>query len=186
MRYVRIFLLHAQEVFENRSTSFVWFILPLINGGFFLVFWQGAFRSNKHLLSGWDGNSLITYYLLILIAATLLISHVEEPMERDIAQGSIIKYLLRPFSYYWFMLIGELPNRLLQGSYAIMTYTLIAFAFPSVRIHVPDIFTFLLLIGIFACAFFLIHTYKMILGMIGFWTKDTKGFTETSEVIMII
>lgn len=186
MRYWRIFILHCQDVLTARTRALVWFFIPVINGGFFLLFWHGAFQANNQLLNGWDGNSIMTYYLLLVIVSTLLISHTEILVQSDIVQGGVVKYLTKPFPYYWFMFFNELPFRLLQGGYAILAYSVVAFLFPSVRISFGDITTALLTIAIFVCAFFMTHTYKMILGIVAFWTKDTRGIIETSEVIIIL
>lgn len=186
MKYVRIFLLHWQDILTDRTRALVWFFIPVVNGGFFLLFWHGAFQGNKQLLAGWDINAILTYYLLLVIASTLLMSHTETLVQSDIVHGGVVKYLTKPFPYYWFMFFNELPYRLLQGSYAIIAYCIIAFLFPSVRISFGDLATTFLTIAIFICAFFLTHTYKMILGIIAFWTKDTRGIIETSEVAVLI
>lgn len=186
MRYLRILLPHFQDVLSERSRSLVWMLLPLINGGLFLIFWHAAFQTNPHVLSSWTSSSLISYYLLIIVSGSLVISHVDELVQKEIYQGEIVKYLLKPLPYYLSMLFNEIPYRVIQGTYAITIYVTILFFFPAYRIHSESFLLELLLFAMFLCSFFLVHTYKMMLGMLTFWTKDVRGITDTSEVLLIL
>lgn len=186
MRYFRIFLLHFQDAFTDRSRSFVWLLIPFVNGGFFLLFWTAAFRANNQLIAGWSSSAIITYYLLLIIASALLYSHIEDRVEFDIQRGEVMKYLLKPFPYYLSMFFLELPYRLIQGVYATVFYLIMAYFWPSIRIAFTNLETVLLVVCIFILAFFLTHTYKMLLGMVTFWTKDNKGLMETSSVLILL
>lgn len=185
MKYFRIFLLHLNDALTDRMRSLVWLLLPLINGGFFMLFWYGAFQGGQHSISGWDQNTIITYYLLLIIAGSLLLSHIEILMDTEIRQGNVVKYFLKPFPYYWFMFFIEVPYRLIQGTYAILFYAMVAVFFPAIRVPVPDSIAALLIISIFTAAFFLTFSYKMLLGLITFWTKDNKGIHDTSDVLVL-
>jgi ABC-2 type transport system permease protein len=186
MHIFKIFLLYFQDTLTDRSRSFVWLLLPIINAGLFLIFWHAAFQTNNRVLTGWDSTSIIQYYLLMIISGALLVSHIEDLIQKDIQQGELVKYLLKPFPYYTFLLFQEIPYRILQGFYAISAYLIVLFFFPIIQIHVANLGTMVLLMAMFICSFFLIHTYKTLLGMITFWTKDVRGFKDTSEVVFIL
>lgn len=185
MRLWRIFLLHFQDTITEWSRSIVWLLIPLINGSFFMLFWSSALQTNKNVLPGWDANSIMTYYILLIILGAAVQSHIEEKIDVDIRQGNIINYLLKPFPFYWAMFLNELPYRLLQGGYAFLVYLVLAILSPVFRIYYPDFLTALLAILIVICAHFLMHTYKMILGMVTFWTTDNKGIVDTSTVVIL-
>jgi ABC-2 type transport system permease protein len=150
-----------------------------------MIFWFAALQG-KSTIGGWDLNSFITYYLLLIVVGSLVVSHVEDPVDRDIRQGDVAKYFVKPFPYYLFMLFMELPYRLLQGFYGVVMFTFIVFIFPAFRIPLPDIQTSIVLVVIIICAFLMTHTYKMLIGLITFWTKDVRGFTETSDVLILL
>ncbi len=185
MRYVRIFLLHFQYVFERRSVSIVWFLVSFINPLILLLYWRGALQSND--IAGWSLSSISTYYFILVIAAAMLMSHIEENVsEEDISEGQLVKYLIRPFPYFWFNFIREIPYRLLQGSFGILSCFLFIAIFGSFINISPNVQVFLLSIIVFFLAYLLSFTYKMFLGLTAFWFIDARGFYQLVEVLMII
>ena len=119
MRYLRIFLLYAQDTLTEKSRAFIWLLLPVVNGGFFLIFWYAALQHGQATVGGWNSQQFIRYYLLLMIVGVLFNSHIEDLLERDIKSGEIVKYLLKPLSFYWSLCFIELPYRLIQGAMAI-------------------------------------------------------------------
>ena len=112
MRHLRIFLLHLQYAFELRSRSFVWFLISFINASIYLLFWQGALRTGNVIVEGLSLSGITSYYLLLIIAGAFLTVHIDEDIALgDIKQGYLVKYLTRPFSYFWIKFIEEIPYR---------------------------------------------------------------------------
>src|SRR5579864_7220354 len=102
MRYVRIFLLHFQRVFEQRDRAFIWFLNSIINPFIIILFWKAATSGGKVIGRGWDFQKLASYYFYFMIITTLVMSRVERYVaEQDIYQGNLTGYLLRPYSYFW-------------------------------------------------------------------------------------
>src|SRR5438477_234288 len=97
MRYVRIFLTCAQGVLAERSEQIVWLLLSCIGPILMMLFWQGASP-----IRDWTGSLIISYYILVISAGAFLMSHAEEGTAlRDIQEGNLSMYLLKPFSYFW-------------------------------------------------------------------------------------
>ena len=184
-RYLRIFLLHLERLFEHRSRSLVWFLIPLVNSGLLLFFWKGA--SNSSPAPGWDFSSIAAYYLMLIIASSMVMSHIEEDVgQRDIKGGGLVKYITKPFSYYWIKFSEEIPSRILQGLYGIIILFLALFFFrSSVSINF-SLDTFLLAILITLMAYFMSFTFKMIVGLLAFWVLDLGGIFNLIDVIILI
>src|SRR5438270_201604 len=97
MRYGRIFLICTQEVLAERSEQVVWLLLSCIGPLLMMLFWKGS-----PPIKDWTGSLIISYYLLVISAGAFLMSHTEEGVaERDIQQGNLSMYILKPFSYFW-------------------------------------------------------------------------------------
>lgn len=187
MRTLRIFFLHFEGILDQRTRSLVWFLIPLIDQLLFIVFWKGALIGKSEIGPGWTLSSISSYYFLLIIAAALLMCHIEEDVsEEDIKQGNLVKYLTRPFSYYWLKFFEEIPYRLLQGSYGIILYVLLIIFFGNFIVNTKDPFVFLGAIIIAAFALFISFTYKMILGLGALWVTDVGGLFQLSEMIMLI
>jgi len=182
MRYLKIFLLHFEHVFENRAQSLVWFSMSLSNPILQILFWRGT-----QGIGGWSYTALTSYYLLIAAAGAFLSSHIEgDVYEYDIKQGELVRYLIRPFPYYWIKLVEEAPYRILQGGFAIIVLACVAVWFGN-YLSVPLTPLTLLFGLVSACfAYFLSFTYKMSLGLLAFWLKDIRGLYSFVEILGIV
>ena len=128
MRVLRILNLQIEKLFEHRLRSFIWFLNPLINALIMLLFWRGILHDSGGSIGAWNMSSITGYYFLLMIAGSFLVSHVEEEVAyRDIKDGNIVRYLIKPFSYYTIKFLEEIPYRLLQGFYGVcVLFVLIA------------------------------------------------------------
>jgi ABC-2 type transport system permease protein len=186
MSLFNIFFLHLQQVFYHRLRSLVWFFIPLMNNLTLILFWSGALK-NTAPVANWNMSYIATYYFLLTIAEALLSSHIEEDVASiDIQQGYLVRYLLRPFPYYWIKCIEEVPYRLLQGSYGVILLVSFSFIFSNL-IHISsDPIVLGMSAIIFVLAYFLSYTMKINLGLSAFWFIDSRGFFELFTIILII
>lgn len=187
MRYVRIFLLHFQEAFDNKGRSFVWFLVPLVNISTLLLFWIGAFAEKGNFIKDWSISSVSSYYFLLLIASSFLDVHIEESVAReDIQQGGLSKYLIKPFSYFWFKFFEEIPWRMIQGFFGLVIF-INAFLFLGNFINLNNsIEGFFLSLIIMIFALFISFIFKMIVGISALWITDYSGLEQLVGITMLI
>lgn len=182
MRPLRIFFLYLQQVFEQKSRSLVWFLIPILNALLMILFWSGAAN-----LENWSIESLATYYLLGVIAGSLLISHIEEDVaRRDIQEGQLVKYITKPFNYFWFKFFEELPWRVLQGFFGLAVFVVALLFFKntfelSVRLESLPIVLITMTLS-----YFLSFVFKMLLGFTSFWITDIWGIQDFQEILTSI
>lgn len=187
MRYLRIIFLHFESVFEHRLRSLVWFFDAMINPLVILLFWAGARVSNSQINKQWSTQNINSYYLLLIVAAALLVSHIEEDIAYfDIRQGDLARYLTKPFSYYWLKFIEEIPYRVLQGTYGVVALFIISLFFKNLIQVVLTPQTVLVGLLCATLAFFICYTYKMCLGLSAFWLTEIRGITQFLEITAII
>lgn len=184
MRYVKIFFLNFLHVFELRAKTFVYFLLSLTGPFLFLLFWIGA-----HIVgtSSFNFNTISSYYFLLIVASSLLMCHIENDIGTlDIQEGGMVKYLLKPFPYYWAKFLEEIPWRVLQAGMGliVLLFLIIFFGkFFSITNSIPLFF-----ITFFASVFaiMLSFTYKVLLGLAAFWLEDINGIFQLSEILIYI
>lgn len=187
MRYLHILALHFEHILEHRARSFVWFLVSLFNPLLFILFWSGAFQNRRDLGSGWTFSYLTSYYFLLTIASAFLTAHVEEDIaEFDIAQGELVKYIMRPFSYYWSKFCEEIHYRVLQGMYGVIVLIIFFIAFGSFVKFSHDPLIILLSTGVVIQALFLFFTFKMIIGLTAFWMVEVRGLFQVMEATLAI
>lgn len=184
MRYIRIFLLHLQDSFEQRSRLFVWFLWSILNPFIMILYWKGANQTGAHT---WNYSTLTSYYLLQLIAGEIFMSHTENDVGyEDIQEGQLATYLLKPFSYFKAKMLTEIPNRIVRGFMG-LGILLLVLLFGSNLLHIqqsPLGILFALIIGVLA--YVLSFTLKMILGLTAFWVTDIGGLFQLSDMFIFI
>lgn len=186
-RYFKILALHFEHVFENRLRSFIWFVVTFFNPFLVILFWRGALTGNKEIAPGWNFTTLTSYYFLVVVAGAFLISHIEEDIsEFDIRGGELVRYLVKPFPYYWIKLIEELPYRFLQGMYGVITLIILYLFFGRFITISHDPLTLAASILIMLFAAFISNTLKQILGLCALWVTDIRGLYEVLEVGQVI
>lgn len=152
-----------------------------------ILFWKGVATTNGEISTGWSIAEINRYYLFMVIAGSLLVSHVEEDIaEFDIREGRLTKYLIKPVSYYWFKFYEEIPYRVLQGFYGLLVLIGIFFLFGLVRVPVDQPAVLALALLTIALAYFLSFTFKMIIGLFSFWMTDIWGIYELTDIILVI
>ncbi len=187
MRYIRILLLHFEHVFEQRLRSLVWFVVTFINPLILILFWRGALKGGQEIAPGWTLTTIVSYYFLVAITGAFLVSHIEEDIsERDIQKGELVRYLVKPFPYYWIKLFEETPYRILQGVYGIITLAVFYFYFGGFISLSKDPLTILLAVIIALLAAFISNTFKQTIGLLAFWITDIYGLYEVLYVIHIV
>lgn len=185
MRHLRILLICWSDAFAQRARSIVWFLIAFILPLVTLLFWQGAFQ-NRSLIGGWTLLEMRSYYLLGMVAMSMLMAHVEIHVAyRDIKEGEIAARLLKPISYLWMMIALETPWRIIQGVIGI--FVLLTFLAFGVRIQFAvGVETIIMGILISISAFLLSYFLKMCIGILAFWFTDINALIETQEVLMLV
>lgn len=184
-KLVRVFFLYAQHALEYKSRSLVWFLVVLIDVCIYLLYWRGVFLTSSSTIA-WTLKHAISYYLLLLIGGSFLVVHIEEEIAyEDIQLGRLSQYLLRPFSYVWFKFFQELPWRLIQGGFGFLTLLVIAAIFRQFEIT-PAITSIPLVLMIIILGYAISFLYKMVIGVLAFWTTDYTGIENVQTIIFLL
>lgn len=187
MRYWRIFLLHFQDAFYNKSRSLVWFLISLGTGAILIVYWFAIYKTQGGALTNWSLSNVSSYYLLLIIVSSGIMAHHDEDIARlDIQEGDLVRHLLRPFSYFWLLYFAEVPWRIIQGGFGVVVFILISFIFPSLISVSHSLVIILLSFFIFFLASLLSFIFKTILGLSAFWVTDFRGVQSVFEVTILV
>lgn len=187
MRFFRIFLLHFEQAFEFRSRNFVWFLIELLNPLLYLLFWKGAYSSGHVGSISFSFSDITAYYFLLIFAGAFLTVHIEEDVAfYDIKEGGLVRYLTRPFSYFWLKFFEEIPWRLIQGFFGIVLIVLFVFFFGNLFKISMDATSIITSVTVGILAYFLSFTFKMIVGLSALWIVDYSGLEQLVTVIFMV
>lgn len=183
MRYLKIFVLHFQHVLEQRLRAFVWLIVTFVNPFLLILFWRGALSGNNEIAPGWNISTLTSFYILVAVAGNLLNSNVEEDVsELDVKNGELVRYLVKPISYYWMKIFEEMPYHVLRAGYCLIAIGILNVFFGKIIAISSDPLTLLLTVVIAVLASFISNTFKLIIGLTSLWLTDIWGFFEAINV----
>lgn len=187
MKYLKIFLLYFQHVTNFRSRIFIWFLIAFLNPLFVLIFWIAVIKANGNVLGSWNLSSITTYYLLLIIAGSFIIAHIEEDVAiRDIREGQLVTHIIKPMSYFWMKFLSELGWRIMQGFFGVMIF-IIFYIFFQRFVSLPNtLYEIIFSVLIIILAFLISFTFKMIVGITAFWFIDFWGLQQIIEVIIVI
>lgn len=187
MRQLRILALHFEGILEHRFRSLIWFLNAFLNPLIVLLYWYGSLLSSGKSLDGWSLSYFTSYYFILIFVGAFTVSHVEEDIAfEDIQQGNLVKYLLRPLSFYWFKFYEEIPYRVLQGSYGLIVFMLLLILFGKFISITQNPLIMLMSLLMFVLAYFLSFTFKIIMGLLAFWTTEIGGTYQVVEVVTIV
>lgn len=182
MRYVRIFFLFFQNVFQYKSQIFIWFLISLLHPLIYLLLWSGA----SGLTEVTNFSNIVLYYLFFIIAGGLLFVHVEVDAYEDIQQGNLSAFLMKPFSYLKIKFFSETPWRLIQGGFGFISLSLLIFINPAllnISLSFDQIITALLITFLGYMVMFL---FKMNILLSALWFIDFSGFQQFIEIVVIL
>lgn len=181
----RIFLLFSQHALEYKSRSFVWFLVTLFDASVYLLFWRGALAGGGTSVP-WSQSQVLSYYLLLIVAGTFLHVHIEEEVAfEDIQYGRLSQYLTRPFSYFGFKFFQELPWRTIQGIFGVVAMLVVSRWYGGITL-VSQSMLVPLVVAIILAGYVLSFIYKMIVGVLAFWTVDFRGVGNLETIVFVL
>ncbi len=185
-KQLHIFLLHFQHVFQYRARNLVWFIESLINPFVLMLFWRGAV-GNRATVGGWTIDQIQSYYLIMIFALVFLMHSVEDIIaKKDIKEGNLAHFLLKPYSFLLLRLHSEAPWRLVQGFYGLIAIiTLPPLMQFSIKIS-SDPFMMFAAILASVLAYFISFFYKTIIAFLAFWMTDIHAIVEIQEIFALL
>jgi len=139
------------------------------------------------MIGGWSLSEVTSYYLLLSVAGSFLIAHIDESVAiEDIYEGGLVKYVIRPFSYFWDLFFGELSWRIFQGLIGIGILFIIGISFQLLISFVSSPLHIFMTFISFLLAYTLSFLFKMILGFSAFWLTEFRGIQSSAEIILLI
>ncbi len=124
----------------------------------------------------YDAEHLTTYVFGAAFLTTLLFTYGMHGIAREIAEGDLINYLLRPLNYLLFWVARLLANRFLLFVSGIVQIGLLLVLFPSSRFFLPsDPFVIWSAVGLAIGGIVLQQLIDLIGGLFSFWTHRSHG-----------
>lgn len=183
-KYATIFGIAWQRALAYRGVSVIFSVFFLINGLLNFAIWAVAFQSAPGRLGGLFP-ALVVYFSVLIFLHQLIQSYTAGVIANEhITRGELSVYLLKPFSYLRYMLILELPWRIVQFFLTVPVAAICFFVFQ--RFFFVDMRYVLLAILIFPLAYLLSFLIQLIVAQTAFWFEDATGFLNLIELLTLL
>jgi ABC-2 type transport system permease protein len=179
-KYTAAFKIEFLRFLEYRSEFIAEFISIFIHL-FIAIFFALAIYEKRTDLYGYSLSAFVTYTLLSSIIGKIIETNIHTVLQNHIKEGSLSAVLLKPISYNKYVLSSELSWKFHSLVYSVIIIGLLILLYLKIftlQIIVYRIPIFLLAISI---SYFLNRSFKFIIGIFAFWTKDTRGISNFLE-----
>jgi ABC-2 type transport system permease protein len=178
-KYFQVFKIKLRDAMEYRFDmvfGYVSHYLPLVA---VLILWKAVY-AGKSMIAGYTYAMMLSYFLLARACQALLWLGMYNDIEKEIKDGQLSKYLLKPINYWGYWLARVFVDKAFNLVYVGLFFAVIAFFLKGWF----EFQTRPLLLALFALSFFLGFLINFFLtftvSLSAFWLQEiwSVGFTK--------
>ncbi|TSD01115.1 MAG: ABC transporter permease [Parcubacteria group bacterium Athens0714_25] len=156
------------NIFFHRLSNIVEIIIPII-------IWTVIFQ-NHEMVSGYTLEEMMTYIIVGWLILFLIANYgLEDNVSRDIQEGTLSNFLVKPIDYIKYVIIFSFGRNIIAFGMGALTVCVLAFIMLD-KIIIINSFAKLLVIASMIIGGFFVNLFVAILiGMIAFWTTAMSG-----------
>jgi ABC-2 type transport system permease protein len=170
-KYWQIFRTTVDEYFVYRVNFSLWRFRVVLNLLMIYFLWTAIYLRNREIL-GYTKTMMLTYVLLMSLLSDFVFSSRIHELGGQILQGDIINVLLKPVSFFKYLISKEAADKVVNISFATVEVILLILIFrPNLTAPpgFPELFFFLIHLIVGVCLSFLI---SFCVSMIAFWSAE--------------
>lgn len=170
-KYLQIMYVGIIQVFTYRLSFFLWRVRNVFNLIFIYFLWTSVFTKQVLFLS-YTQEKLITYILVISLLSSLILVTRTIDVGADILSGDIMNHLLKPFSFFRFIVSREFADKFLNLFFTVIEiFILIVVLKPHIFIQ-NNSGAYLLLIITMIIGGIISFFVSLNLSFIAFWSNE--------------
>lgn len=153
--------------------------LPLVTS---IFLWYAVYQNRQasgasSSIRGMSYEDMIAYYTLMFIARGFSsVPGTMTDISKDIKDGLLNRYLIRPISYFWYQVMYRLAHKLVFWYVALFTFPPIFFLMRHFFSHTPTLWEWLSFVASLFIAFSIGMIFCSIIGLLAFWFLEISTF----------
>jgi len=169
-------LLHVSflDSIVYRADFFLWGISTLIDTIIFLFLWITIY-GQQQIIGGFNLAQTVTYLIGVGIISDFISVYVGQRIEKDVQNGGLNTYLIKPISYPIALLFSSIANKPINIVIRLLVYICVAFFFRDKFILTLDPLVWVTFLFSFVMAFIINFLINFSFGCISFWTTTSRG-----------
>ncbi|HEY3330001.1 MAG TPA: ABC-2 family transporter protein [Capsulimonadaceae bacterium] len=169
-----------------KANAVIWLMTDTVPAIVMPLIWLSSFNG-RATIQGFNPSQMVIYYMVVLLLASLVESHVMWEMAGDVKQGKFNIYLTRPFSYMAYIGADNLSWRFMRTLISVPIFMLILAGFHkwvhwnASEYHYGWQFCLAVLLG-HILSFCLSYT----LGLLSLWLVETQSLFHFYYLPLVI
>lgn len=147
-----------------------------------ILMWSAVYGDQKSI-SGLTLQEMITYILVGNFFNAIIRNFLSSMVARDIKEGRLSMFLIKPMSYFNYILSQEIGRISLATMISTISSVIVIAFFVNTFVWNFDIAYFLVIIAMVILAFIIELFIAYLIGLIAFWTDEVDGIYATIERI---
>ena len=173
----------------QKQLNFRFFILAYVIGNFFdllaqIVVWSAAFRDVSEV-NGYDYQTMLSYVVFGWIFRYLTTNYeYESIIQKDIHLGRLSNFIIKPISYVKYVMANAIGRNFFAFGVIIVTSAVYVIIFGKNLIFSSSLWVGPILFIYFIMAYLTKFYISIIIGYIGFWTKEISGMSYSANTLV--
>ncbi len=159
-----------------RAELFLWVFVDVARFLVYPFIWLAVYASGG-AIDGYSPTSLITYYIIVAIINILAFSRVGYDMRRQIMNGSLSQYLIKPINYLVQETLGELSYKFGKIIITLFAAIIAAIFFPK-YLPLPGFTNLCAFLFALILTFAISHGFQLLIGLTTFWLGENEGIGQ--------
>lgn len=170
-QYFIVIWLTIKQLFTYRLSFLLWRFRTVLNLLFVYFLWTNII-TYKGQFAGYNFQLIVTYILIINVLTSLVLGTRTTDVVNDILSGDLSNFLLKPFSYFRYLISKEIGDKFLNFIFSIIEVVLLLIIFqPSVFIP-TNVVNYLFFIIFIIIGIILSFSISLCLSFVAFWSTD--------------
>jgi ABC-2 type transport system permease protein len=146
-----------------------------------ICMWLAIFSTSEIAIKGFTANEMVTYLILGNLFVACTRNFLDGFISRDIFDGTLSMFLIRPMPYFRFTLYNEFGRILLVLLTSIFSQLIVMMIFFRHIIWNTDISYLVVIVVMIILAFITEFLLSFLVGLIAFWTDEVDGLYRTID-----
>lgn len=177
-----VFSVYLQDGLAYRASGLIWITTELATAITMPLLWARA-ESNGSI-GGYTTSDFVLYYLCTLLLQGFITSHILWEISLEVKEGLFSAHLLRPYSYFKFSFLRNLPWRLIRPALFLPFFLILLVAYRPMLGDARVYLGWEVWIAVFL-GHVLSFTFVLMMGMIALYTQEASAIFELYYIPML-
>lgn len=171
-KYWSIFKISFEQEFVYRFNFILWRVRNVFQILLTYFLWSTVFASPGTFIFGYDRSRILTYVFGIMIVRALVLSARAMDVSRDVANGDLSNYLVKPMDYFKYWFTRDISSKALNLIFAAFEFFILFLILkPPFFFQSSPVILLIFLISI-VLAIFIYFFLIFIISSIPFWAPE--------------